>query len=748
MRPPDMKLSELIDEPAGGTGARSRSESAEPRLRAAQLAAVRDVSALRYDYPLVLVEGSTGDDFVRSLSGVVDEVLREIAPRGAGGERIRQHVLKLEARIRASAADGAEGSLLELWDLSAHELLAEIDAAHCDALEESLSRARSALSVDGEVVDCVDEVAPALLTHGWTALHEARARSALEVIDGLAARLSEILQVDFLKSTEAHSAQELERSVGANHAAAFDFEAWSLLLNDGPRNDRLPESRRRRVRAALAVLQSQRFFALPGTAAGDRGRAGPHSFVFATCASAAEAFRERTGEMVELVKAMAIAELEIDNRYREPKHDAFFAGFGEGSLVPEDLAQFPSYLVCLRAKDCTAQEMAQILELLASGLPMKLLVQTHDILAETPPATGGLTLGAASAPLGALAVALGDTYVLQAASSSLLQVSERIRDGLARPGPALFSVFTGSAEQVPELPAYLRAAIATQSRAFPSFSYAPVPGGPWTSRFRIEDNPQPEVDWPVDRLEYADEALQRISEDVAFTFADFAAADRRFARHLTPVPGGGSDASLVPVATYLELTEDDARDKTPYVLMIDEENVLQKLAVDPVLIRAARRCQESWRRLQELCGVRDDRFEQRLEEERAVWEAERQREASVLPSVPEAGEARAPSAPMEAESPAPAAAALPMARDPDEPYIDTLRCTTCDECTQRNPEMFAYNENKQAYLADPDAGTYRDLVEAAESCQVSIIDPGKPRNSGETGLAELIERARPFRTSG
>ena len=79
-----------------------------------------------------------------------------------------------------------------------------------------------------------------------------------------------------------------------------------------------------------------------------------------------------------------------------------------------------------------------------------------------------------------------------------------------------------------------------------------------------------------------------------------------------------------------------------------------------------------------------------------------------------------------------------------ELYIETSRCTTCDECTEKNPRMFAYNEDKQAYIADPDAGTYRQLVEAAEACQVCIIHPGQPRNPDESGLAELIQRAEAF----
>ncbi|MGB5079846.1 MAG: ferredoxin, partial [Burkholderiales bacterium] len=80
----------------------------------------------------------------------------------------------------------------------------------------------------------------------------------------------------------------------------------------------------------------------------------------------------------------------------------------------------------------------------------------------------------------------------------------------------------------------------------------------------------------------------------------------------------------------------------------------------------------------------------------------------------------------------------------DDAYIETPRCTTCNECTNLNNRMFAYDANKQAYLADVNAGTYRELVEAAESCQVSIIHPGKPRNPNEPGVAELLKRAEPF----
>jgi pyruvate-ferredoxin/flavodoxin oxidoreductase len=77
-------------------------------------------------------------------------------------------------------------------------------------------------------------------------------------------------------------------------------------------------------------------------------------------------------------------------------------------------------------------------------------------------------------------------------------------------------------------------------------------------------------------------------------------------------------------------------------------------------------------------------------------------------------------------------------------YIDSVRCTTCNECTNLNSRMFAYDANKQAYIKDPKAGTFAHLVQAAEKCPVSAIHPGTPLNPKEKDLAKWIERAKPF----
>ena len=79
-----------------------------------------------------------------------------------------------------------------------------------------------------------------------------------------------------------------------------------------------------------------------------------------------------------------------------------------------------------------------------------------------------------------------------------------------------------------------------------------------------------------------------------------------------------------------------------------------------------------------------------------------------------------------------------------EPSIDSARCTTCNECTNLNSRLFAYNADKQAFIKDQRAGTFAQLVQAAEKCPVAAIHPGTPLNPKERDLAKWIERAKPF----
>jgi hypothetical protein len=715
----------------------------------ALLSKYRDLSTIRHDYPLVLLDRGS-NRFVTSLTAVSNGVLQEVAPKGIEGERLRKNVLGLESEIRRLVSGGQKGSLTQLWDLAAEDLLSKRGdgSDEKETLEDGLKRARAALRCDGEVIDCNEKAPARLLEHVWHAVQKERSRRVSAALHELILKLSDILKADEMKSAEARSPEALRSTVGKGYDEELDFEALSNILTKTLPANRLPEQRRERVRFALSTLQSQRFFPLPGRPEGEAGAPQRHSFLFDSCTGALGAFEDRLAEMVALVKAVRIAELEIGNQYREARHDRFFSRFSKESLTAEDMGLFPSYLVRLSDRRHDDAERTKLLQILSSGLPMKIFLQADDALeGATALIDGPCAIGGWHLQLANMAVSLQRAYVLQSTSSNLYRMSEDISAGLEYPGPALFSVYSPPAAGFPNLPSYLVSASAMQSRAFPAFTYDPAAGDDWASRFSIAGNPQLEAVWPVNNFEYEDRELQRHAENVAFTLIDFAACDKRFAGHFMSVPESKWQEAMIPAEEYLALKEEDALGKVPYILMVDGKDLLQKVIVGQGLIRAARRCAEMWRNLEELGGIHNSHARRLLEREKQVWEEQKRKEIEELESQFQK-EAVRPSVEEEAAVPtaeeAPEAVEEVPAGPIEEATIETPRCNTCKECINKNGKMFALNENKQAYIKDLNAGTYRDLVESAELCQVAIIHPGKPWNPDEPNLEELIQRAEPF----
>jgi hypothetical protein len=613
------------------TGAR-RASALEPvdtrALRPALFATYRDLTALRYDFPLVF----TGSSIV-PLSHLVNEALKDVSDA-----RVRQQALKREREIRARLAGGLRGRLGDLWDV------------------------QPKLAEDGELADCDAALPFALTSKIWSSVQESRSGALREEAERLIARLSGILAADYAHSDEGRTPEALAKSLAVRDDT-FDTGALSRLLASALPERRLAPARRNRIRAALAVLKSQR----------------PQDFVFESCAAALRAFQERRPALIDLARAMALARLEASGEYVETVHDPVFSEFGETSV---DAELVPAYLVRLNARDLQAPENACLAELLASGLPAKILVEHHDIL-DWSAVANAPAFGAQARGLAGLALGFNEVFVVQTAASNLYRLRGRVLKALEYSGAALINVFCSH---------YLAAAAAMESRAFPAFSYDPTAAH--GERFSLENNPQPERDWPLHTLAYEDAEHQRVSEDTAFTLMDFAACDARYAECFARIAHGPADAAV------------------PSIPMVDADNRLHRVVVADAVAREARRCLDAWHGLQ----------------------ARAKPKPAVVDEKPAPTPTPAPAAP-EVEKAPPAS---------DAAYIETPRCTTCEECVKINSRMFVYDANKQAYIADPRGGSYRELVEAAESCQVSIIHPGKPLDPSEPGLAELAERAKPF----
>lgn len=662
-------------------------------LLPALLAPYRDMAALRHDFPLVLAPGRPA----RPLAALIDAILEQ----NSADDRFAGQLRRIETALRRLAADADGISLDEACRLAAARLAGE------EGLSESFARLRAALPGAAVLADCDRGLAARLLLHEWGEAQRDRTARLGALIGDLARRLDDILKADFAASTEARTAERLRASMGAAQQNSFDFEAMARLLGRVPRRGGLGESRKRRIADLLGVLRRQRFVAVPGAAA------EPYEFAFDSAATALEAWRARRPEAAELARAIAMARLEASGDYDEARHDALFAAPGTGPGVKAAARDFPDYLVLL-AGSKVADEAKLVLQAFGAGLPFKVLVRHDDLLDEdAPDGTPMLAVGA----LAMTALSLGEVFVLQSAASGLAALGETLRAGIARSGPALYSVFSGAGfagdgPQMGGLAPYMVSAAAVESRAFPGFVYDPAAGEDWSTRFCLAGNPQPARAWPEHLVEWEDAAHHRCSEAQSFTAVEFLAADSRLAGHLAEIaPEAWTERQVAPERILAGTAGEGC---VPVLMMADATGKLHRVIAGEALLSAARRCQARWKLLQELG--------------RPLAAAQPQAAPTVPPE---------PTAPASVV----AAPAAEETHDPDTPWIDTPRCSCCGECPHVNAKMFVYDANGQATLGDLAAGSFREMVEAAEGCPVAAIHPGKPWDAKEAGLEELCQRA-------
>jgi ferredoxin len=287
--------------------------------------------------------------------------------------------------------------------------------------------------------------------------------------------------------------------------------------------------------------------------------------------------------------------------------------------------------------------------------------------------------------------------------------------------------------------------------------------------------------WISDAFAYQTANGEARSVDLELTPADFLSHDIRFDDHFWRVEPSKWHEKMAPLGDYLRDGAAEAASSIPYLTAVDADGAVVRVVVSRAIVDKVRSVGTAWRGLRESGGVDNSFARAALDGERARLAAEKQREiddletkyaanldrdlsaltqeivgriaAQLLADGAGTSAAYVPAAPR----PAPANDApvstpeAPAAEEEEEealplgdPYIDTPLCTSCNECTKINAQMFAYDGNKQAFIKDAGAGTFRQLVMAAEKCPVKIIHPGKPREESESGLDELVKRAAAF----
>ena len=408
--------------------------------------------------------------------------------------------------------------------------------------------------------------------------------------------------------------------------------------------------------------------------------------------------------------------------------------------------------------------------------------------------------------LALIAIAHRGVYVHQTSQAAASHLIAGVLKGLHKRRPVLFNVYTpcpvehGLADDWSQHAARL----ALESRAFPFLTYDPDGGPSFADCLSLEGNPSPNDAWPSYALKYVDDDGAEQTMELPVTIADWAATEVRFKQHFSELPASEAGEEMMLFHEYVAASTDDREGRTPFIWALTKERKLRRLKVSAEMVELAAERQQFWSQLRQLAGLEvpvavhdtvvgqmESEFEQRADALRLDYEtkvaelkaslpaqiARRLAEgllknagssaavAQLLASLPSVGKPSgngsvpntvanpaplavvSPSAPTPAPAAAPAAVATAVADDETlvlEAYIDSARCTSCNECTNLNNRMFAYNADKQAYVKDARAGTFQQLVVAAERCPVSIIHPGSPLNPKEKDLAKWVKRAEKF----
>ncbi|MCX6609670.1 MAG: ferredoxin, partial [Acidobacteria bacterium] len=210
------------------------------------------------------------------------------------------------------------------------------------------------------------------------------------------------------------------------------------------------------------------------------------------------------------------------------------------------------------------------------------------------------------------------------------------------------------------------------------------------------------------------------------------------------VPRDAWNDNMIPLVEYLELDGDDREGKFPFIWAVNRKNRLIRVVPAAPLVRSCEDRRHFWRMLKSLSGLRPS-VDTAVIAEQARSEFA-QSIAAQLIEMAASGNILSGAAPKPiAAAPTTIEAAAPVeAQASTMPWIETALCTSCDECTRINKNIFAYNENKQAFIKNPKGGPYRDLVRAAEKCTASIIHPGLPLDPTEKELDKLVKRAAKY----
>jgi ferredoxin len=766
----------------------------------------KDPQNIRHHYPLVLLPPDSGnvEDRCRALGDLLEELADQLCDASDTHQILRDNLPRLEQAVRRQMVEQTgpvmARDIIGFCSEAMRTQLALQETADA-VLSRDLERLLEVIPAESRLLSLSDDTPLHLFLHA-AQMRAALQRTALrkEVVQ-LRQKLRDLLHIDQTKSEEGRRPEVLGETVGRHGLEHFDPAKLANILGPSRGLQPMPEHRRQRLEHVLDEMKAyldrtdiplvhivHHEPAPPEWQTEDVQWHVVHKGP--VCMRAAHLFDVQAEAFTRLFAAIRIARLELEDAYDPGRHDHLLEGFDWEAFSRDELLSLPPVLSVERVEHLAGEGMLCMSRLQLSGRPVATLVIVKP--ARSPGREDD------EDPLHGYRYELayrGITHRQSLVNQTSAARPEHLLDGFVRSlqssRASMHVVASGldAKGNVPKLGVWMHAGAALEGRAHPFFHYDPGRGESWARRFDLEHNPQPDRDWPEYQLACrADGEERRIA--LSFTFADYALLEPLYNQHFRVIPDTCVHDDLVTVDDYLTRPAREAINTVPYIWAVDGEGRMHRLVISRRLAFACRDRLSFWHTLQELAGINNEHVINAVTKERSRLQAEfdearvqleavhRQELDNVrrtaaaaamqrlaekllqldLSALPTGGvqrivqQAAASPAPTQAEDPSDAAPAEEPAADapvdddlPEEPWIDSILCTTCNDCINLNGQVFKYNANRQAVISDPTAGTYAQLVQAAEKCPSRCIHPGTPLDPNEPNLDELKERAKKFR---
>jgi len=303
-------------------------------------------------------------------------------------------------------------------------------------------------------------------------------------------------------------------------------------------------------------------------------------------------------ETAELIRLLRLAQLEVDKPDGADWKREALASLRWQDLSAEEVALCPPLILIGSDEMLAGRGLSQLIWLLNSGLPVKVLVLSALDFGLLDEPTNN-----PRASLGLLALAQRNAFVAQTSVADSAHLGQSMLGALGHEGPALLQVYAPSPERhgFASRQTLVQAQLAMDCRALPLFRYDPAAAGVFGARITLDGNPEDAEQSP--------------------SLADWALGQARFASNFQAL--ADDTAAPIPLDGWLQLDAKNRKGKTPFITT-DSDDGEQRQAVSMELATATGECLANWRTLQELAGIVTP-FTARLEQEiRASLSAEHQ----------------------------------------------------------------------------------------------------------------------------